>query len=138
MLSTHSIPMVMAAINFHRIADNFRMPFQDHYFLWKCIGFAGMFIFGSRTFVQWIYSERLRESKVPTLYWWLSIVGTFVCLAYALRQKDSVFILMYTFNMIPYVRNVMLIRKKSLKSKEQLQSFSADDATPGTETPAAA
>ncbi|HZL35410.1 MAG TPA: lipid-A-disaccharide synthase N-terminal domain-containing protein [Tepidisphaeraceae bacterium] len=94
--------------------SGFHMPFQDNYYVWKTVGYSGMLIFGSRTFVQWLYSERHKESRVPPFYWWLSVFGTVLCLAYALRLKDSVFILMYTFNMIPYVRNLMLIRKRKL------------------------
>jgi len=95
----------------------FHMPYQDNYVLWKIIGLGGTLIFGSRTFVQWIYSEKHKEVKIPVVFWWLSVVGTVICLSYALRQKDSVFILMYTCNMIPYVRNLMLIRRKSLRDK---------------------
>jgi hypothetical protein len=57
MLSVHCIPVALAAIDFHRIADGFRMPFQDNYYLWKAIGYGGILIFGSRFFVQWLYSE---------------------------------------------------------------------------------
>ena len=42
----------------------FRMPFQDNYWLWKCIGFAGIGTFGTRFLVQWLYSEKHRESKI--------------------------------------------------------------------------
>lgn len=97
--------------------NRFHMPFQDNWYLWKAIGLSGMVIFGSRTFVQWIHSERHKESKIPVTFWWLSVIGTIVCLAYAVRQKDSIFILMYTFNMIPYVRNLMLIRRKKNEAK---------------------
>ena len=36
----------------------FRMPYQDNYVLWKCIGFGGIGIFGTRFLVQWLYSEK--------------------------------------------------------------------------------
>src|SRR5947199_7121239 len=88
------------------------MPLQQHEVLWKCIGFAGIATFGSRFLVQWIYSEKHKESRVPPIFWWQSLVGTLLCLAYALRQKDSVFMAGYIFNLIPYIRNIMLIRRK--------------------------
>jgi lipid-A-disaccharide synthase-like uncharacterized protein len=124
MLSVHCIPVALAAIDFHRIADGFRMPFQDNYYLWKAIGYGGILIFGSRFFVQWLYSERHKESKVPPIFWWQSLAGTVLCLAYALRQKDSVFMAGYIFNLIPYIRNIMLIRKRNQKLKDdQPQAF---------------
>jgi lipid-A-disaccharide synthase-like uncharacterized protein len=104
--------LVLAGLDWHRFADSFRMPFQDNYYLWKAIGYAGILTFGSRFVVQWLYSERHKESRVPPIFWWQSVVGTVLCLAYALRQKDSVFMAGYIFNLIPYIRNIMLIRRK--------------------------
>jgi lipid-A-disaccharide synthase-like uncharacterized protein len=89
--------------------SHFRMPFQDCRWLWKVIGFTGILTFSSRFLVQWIYSEKHKESKVPPIFWWQSIIGSVLCLAYSLRQQDSVFIAGYLFNLIPYVRNLMLI-----------------------------
>lgn len=88
------------------------MPFQNHYWLWKAIGFAGIAVFGTRFIIQWIHSERHKESRIPTIFWWQSLIGTLLCLAYFLRQQDSVGILGYAFNIIPYVRNLMLVHQK--------------------------
>jgi lipid-A-disaccharide synthase-like uncharacterized protein len=88
------------------------MPFQEHDVLWKCIGFAGIGTFGTRFVVQWLYSEKKGESKVPPIFWWQSLIGTFLCLAYFLRQQDSVGIAGYLLNVIPYTRNLMLVNKK--------------------------
>src|SRR5436190_22272972 len=88
------------------------MPLQQHEVLWKCIGFAGIATFGTRFLVQWIYSEKHKESKVPPIFWWQSLVGTFLCLAYFLRQRDSVGVAGYCLNVIPYTRNLMLVYRK--------------------------
>ena len=88
------------------------MPFQEHYHLWKFIGFAGIGTFGTRFLVQWLYSEKDKESKVPPIFWWQSLIGTFLCLAYFLRQQDSVGIAGYLLNVIPYTRNLMLVYRK--------------------------
>ena len=90
----------------------FRMPYQDNYLLWKCIGFGGIGIFGTRFLVQWLYSEKHKESKVPPIFWWQSLIGTFLCLAYFLRQQDSVGVAGYCLNVIPYTRNLMLVYRK--------------------------
>jgi lipid-A-disaccharide synthase-like uncharacterized protein len=90
----------------------FRMPYQDNYWLWKAIGFAGIGTFGTRFLFQWIYSEKHRESRIPVAFWWQSLVGTILCLAYFLRQQDSVGIAGYVLNIIPYSRNLMLVYRK--------------------------
>ena len=98
------------------------MPFQDNYHLWKLIGFAGIGTFGTRFLVQWLYSEKHKESKVPPIFWWQSLIGTFLCLAYFLRQQDSVGIAGYLLNVIPYTRNLMLVyRKRRLDALDAFQ-----------------
>jgi lipid-A-disaccharide synthase-like uncharacterized protein len=88
------------------------MPFQNNYWLWKGIGYLGMALFFSRFFVQWLYSEKHKESKVPVIFWWQSLAGAFLMLMYSLRQQDSVYILGYLFTVIPYSRNLMLVYRK--------------------------
>src|SRR4051812_36962334 len=88
------------------------MPFQENYLLWKIIGFAGIATFGTRFLVQWLYSEKHKESRIPVIFWWQSLFGTILCLAYFLRQQDSVGIAGYCLNVIPYTRNLMLVYRK--------------------------
>lgn len=99
----------------------FRMPFQENYWLWKIIGFAGIGTFGTRFLVQWLYSEHHKESRVPPIFWWQSIIGTMLCLAYFVRQQDSVGIAGYLLNIIPYSRNLMLVYRKKRIEREQLR-----------------
>ena len=99
------------------------MPFQQNYLLWKVIGFAGIGTFGTRFLVQWLYSEKHKESRVPTIFWWQSLIGTMLCLAYFLRQQDSVGVAGYLLNVIPYSRNLVLVyRKKRLEREAAVPS----------------
>ena len=77
--------------------------------VWKVIGWAGNVVFFSRFFVQWYATEKRRQVVVPALFWWLSLAGSGLLLAYALFYKrDSVFIFAYAFTWIPYVRNLII------------------------------
>jgi lipid-A-disaccharide synthase-like uncharacterized protein len=98
------------------VAPHGFMPFQENYALWKLIGYAGIGTFGTRFIVQWIYSEYHKEVRIPTIFWWQSIVGTILCLSYFLRQQDSVGILGYCLNLIPYTRNLILAYRKRNRS----------------------
>lgn len=89
----------------------FRMPFQENYWLWKGIGFGGLGVFQARWIVQWIHSERRRESVMPVSFWWLSLIGSLLELCYFLRQQDSVGIV-GCLNFFPYLRNLVLIYRK--------------------------
>lgn len=80
--------------------------------LWKFIGWAGNAIFFSRFLVQWYATEKRRQVVVPVAFWWLSILGSWMLLLYALfYRKDSVFVLANAFNWIPYVRNLMIHKR---------------------------
>lgn len=86
--------------------------FTEGFGIWKAVGFLGLLIFSSRFIVQWIVSERRKESVIPVSFWYLSIVGSLCLLAYALVQRDPVFILSYLFNGFIYIRNLYLIRAR--------------------------
>ena len=79
---------------------------------WIAVGFLGQTMFFGRFLVQWITAERKRESIVPVSFWYLSIAGGLILLAYAIHRRDPVFIAGQSFGAIVYVRNLMLIRAK--------------------------
>jgi len=79
---------------------------------WKVVGWIGNATFFSRFFVQWYATEKLKRVVVPIAFWWLSLVGSFLLLSYALfYQRDSVFIFAYAFTWIPYIRNLIIHRR---------------------------
>ncbi|HSE42380.1 MAG TPA: lipid-A-disaccharide synthase N-terminal domain-containing protein [Acidobacteriota bacterium] len=79
---------------------------------WIGFGFVGQLIFGMRFVIQWIASERRKESYIPVYFWFLSLGGATILLTYAIHRRDPVFILGQTTGFIVYVRNLMLIYKK--------------------------
>jgi lipid-A-disaccharide synthase-like uncharacterized protein len=81
--------------------------------IWIAIGFLGQGLFFGRWIVQWLASERSAKSKVPISFWYLSLVGGMITLAYAIYRRDPVFIAGQSIGAIVYVRNLMLIAKPS-------------------------
>ena len=79
---------------------------------WLLLGLAGQAMFSLRFLVQWIVSERRRESVIPELFWWLSIAGGALLLSYAIHRKDPVFILGQAGGLLVYSRNLVLIYRK--------------------------
>ena len=78
------------------------------WFPWKLVGWVGNVVFFSRFFVQWVATERQKRVVVPISFWWLSLVGSVLLLAYGLWQRDSVFIFAYAFTWIPYIRSIVI------------------------------
>jgi len=62
--------------------------------------------------VQWIASERRKESVVPVSFWFFSIGGGSVLLLYAIHRGDPVFIMGQGAGLFVYLRNLYLIRRK--------------------------
>jgi len=100
------------------------MPLREHDVLWKVIGFGGLGTFQARWVVQWLHSERHRESKVPLAFWWLSLFGSVLELMYFLRQQDPVGVAGYMISGVPYTRNLMLVyRKRRLDAEARAAAF---------------
>jgi lipid-A-disaccharide synthase-like uncharacterized protein len=79
---------------------------------WLIIGFAGQAFFFSRFLVQWICSEVKKQSYIPISFWYLSISGSLLVLAYAIYRKDPVFITGQSVGLIVYVRNLILLKNQ--------------------------
>ena len=81
--------------------------------IWLAIGFLGQAMFSGRFLVQWLVSELKRESVVPLAFWYFSIGGGVILLAYAIFKQDPVFITGQSFGLLVYVRNLILIRNRA-------------------------
>jgi lipid-A-disaccharide synthase-like uncharacterized protein len=79
--------------------------------MWLAIGFTGQGLFAVRWLVQWFHSERQRRSVIPLSFWWLSMGGAIVLLAYSIYKLDPVFIVGNAINSTVYVRNLYLIQR---------------------------
>jgi len=77
--------------------------------IWLVIGFLGQGVFFMRWVVQWLASERSARSRVPTAFWYMSLIGGLITLAYAIYRKDPVFIAGQSLGAFVYLRNLMLI-----------------------------
>jgi len=79
---------------------------------WVIFGFIGQAMFSMRFIIQWIASEKRKESVIPVSFWYFSLGGGLILLIYAIRQMDPVFIAAYLLNPIIYFRNLYFIYKK--------------------------
>lgn len=79
--------------------------------IWVGIGFFGQALFFGRWVVQWLASERNAESRVPVSFWYMSLIGGLITLAYAIYRQDPVFISGQGIGTFVYVRNLILIHR---------------------------
>lgn len=85
---------------------NKSVPFALH-----IVGAIGVFLFNIRFIVQWWQSEKLRKSTLSPTFWYLSIFGGILSLIYFVLIADMVNLIGPLFGLIPYVRNLILLKR---------------------------
>ena len=72
------------------------------------LGFFAQSLFGARTIIQWIKSEREGRVVSPTLFWVFSLIGCFLFLIYGFLRNDIVILFGQTISFYIYIRNLQL------------------------------
>ncbi len=85
-------------------------------------------MFSMRFIVQWIASERARRSIVPETFWYFSLFGGAMLLAYAIYRMDPVFMLGQAMGLIIYSRNIYFIRTHKNEANKSEASEAATAA----------
>ncbi len=75
-------------------------------------GYFGQAMFTMRFVVQWIASERAKNSIIPKAFWLFSLAGGIMLLIYAILKKDPVFVLGQSAGLLIYTRNIYMIYRK--------------------------
>lgn len=81
--------------------------------VWVTFGLCAQLMFTARFVLQWIASERARSSVMPVAFWYFSLLGGAMLLAYAIYRKDPVFVLGQSLGVLIYSRNLWLIHAKA-------------------------
>lgn len=80
--------------------------------IWILVGLGGQLLFMMRFLIQWIATEKARKSVIPVSFWWFSIGGAAILLAYAIWRRDPVFILGQSLGFFIYSRNLWFIHRE--------------------------
>jgi lipid-A-disaccharide synthase-like uncharacterized protein len=85
--------------------------------IWVLVGFMGQALFTARFVVQWFKSEIVGKSVIPLAFWYFSVGGGVILLAYAIHKADPVFIAGQGGGLIVYARNLYLIYREKKRAK---------------------
>ena len=77
--------------------------------IWLSVGFTAQAMFSMRFIIQWIASERARQSIVPETFWYFSFAGGLMLFIYAVYRMDPVFMLGQGTGLFIYARNIYFI-----------------------------
>ncbi len=88
---------------------------------WLVVGLIGQGLFSARFFVQWLQSEKLKKSVIPSAFWYFSMAGGITLLAYAIHRRDPVFIIGQGTGLFIYFRNLQFLWRDRKKAKTAAQ-----------------
>ena len=77
--------------------------------IWIALGLLAQCMFSLRFVVQWLASERARACIVPETFWYFSLAGGVMLLAYAIYRIDPGLILGQASGLGIYARNIHFI-----------------------------
>lgn len=76
---------------------------------WKAVGLLGSLLFTSRWFVQLYYTRKFGRVVMPLAFWWLSVAGSAMLLAYfVVGKNDSIGIISNFFPVFVSVYNLVV------------------------------
>ena len=75
-------------------------------------GSIAQIVFTFRFILQWMYSEKIKQSVLPLPFWWLSLAGSAMILTYAIIRKDPVLFIGQLFGFVVYARNIVIMSKQ--------------------------
>ncbi len=92
--------------------------------IWVMVGFLGQAMFSARFIIQWLVSEKAKESIVPIAFWYFSILGGMTLLTYAIWRRDPVIICGQAGGLMIYARNLWFIHSKRAREADRVPTDS--------------
>ncbi|MBB4007645.1 lipid-A-disaccharide synthase N-terminal domain-containing protein [Allorhizobium taibaishanense] len=88
--------------------------------IWLGLGVVAQLMFSLRFIIQWLVSEKQKRSVIPAAFWWFSVIGGIMLLAYGIHRGEPIIMLGQGLGIVVYIRNLMLLhqgRKTDLPSE---------------------
>jgi len=82
--------------------DQFKEPIH-------ILGWVAQGVFFTRFVIQWIASEKRKESVIPIGFWWCSISGGVLMLIYAFLIASPPIVIAQLFGLVVYARNLHFV-----------------------------
>jgi len=75
------------------------------------VGVGGQLLLNVRFLYQLYYSEKQKESVLPTGFWSISLIGAILIVVYSIYRRDPVLLLAQGLAIVPYIRNIILSKR---------------------------
>ena len=104
-------------IHEYKITKTDPLSTPEQTWLWLGIGLLGQILFTSRLLLQWIVTEKKRQSTIPPAFWHLSFFAALLQSASFIQRHEWIFAVGVAATIIIYLRNIMLL---SLEKKKRM------------------
>ena len=72
------------------------------------VGFFAQLLFSGRLVLQWVLSEKNKKVLSPVLFWWMSLLASFLLFVYGYLREDFAIMLGQSLTYYIYIRNLQL------------------------------
>lgn len=86
-------------------------PHAIRYSLWIFFGLMGQILFALRFLIQWLATEVKKQSVIPPIFWYLSLIASFLQIISYSFQKEWLYAIGLLTTLFIYFRNIWLLKK---------------------------
>lgn len=96
--------------------------------VWEVFGLIGEGLFFARMLAQWIASEKAKKPVIPVVYWYMSLCGAVILVAYAMHIGSFAVLVPQIFGLFFYSRGLQLecLSRRNIAKRHQLGLDSPD------------
>ncbi|MGC9053086.1 MAG: lipid-A-disaccharide synthase N-terminal domain-containing protein, partial [Candidatus Hydrogenedens sp.] len=108
------VSTVVVCYVFYQKFFNVREMAKTHavrYSLWIFLGLIGQILFAFRFLIQWIATEVKKQSFIPSIFWYLSLLASFLQIISYSFQKEWLYAIGLFTTLFIYFRNIWLLKK---------------------------
>ncbi|HOQ31785.1 MAG TPA: lipid-A-disaccharide synthase N-terminal domain-containing protein [Candidatus Hydrogenedens sp.] len=86
-------------------------PHAVRYSFWIFLGLMGQILFAFRFLIQWLTTEVKKQSVIPPIFWYLSLLASFLQIISYSFQKEWLYAIGLLTTLFVYFRNIWLLKK---------------------------
>lgn len=78
---------------------------------WIAVGVVGQGLFALRFLIQWMVTEIRRESVIPSVFWYISVVASLLLISSHVQRQEWLYAIGISTTLFVYLRNIYWIRR---------------------------
>ena len=125
--------VLFAAVTVEAVGPDHGLVRFDRGLVWLVIGFVVTVGWTARFVVQWWASERTGVSHLPAAFFHVGLVSAVLLTVYAVSQVDWVKMFAFGTTVVPYARNLVLMRRAAARDAAAAAAAAGAGAAAGAD-----